>query len=97
LRRTLGVRANGLPLRRINDLEYIGDTLYANVWYKSHVFAFSPHDGRVVKVLDCSHLVAHAAPRCSESVLNGLAYNPERKSLFLTGKFWPEIFEVGLE
>jgi glutamine cyclotransferase len=92
--RRLRVTLNGLPTRRLNDLEWVGDLVYANVLWSSEILEISTRDGRVQRIIDCSPLTALADTRNVEHTLNGIAFNAERHTFYLTGKCWPSIFEV---
>jgi len=94
--RTLRVRENGEDLRGLNELEYIGGLVYANVWHSDIVYQIDPVSGEVVGTIDFSDLLAGERPRDSEAVLIGIAYNPNNGHLFVTGKNWPKLFEVRL-
>jgi glutamine cyclotransferase len=88
------VTLNGKPLTKLNELEYARGMVYANVWYSSYVFEIDANTGRVRRIVDCSELVAEAGSLDEEDVLNGIAYDQERDTFYLTGKNWPMVFEV---
>ncbi|MGI8747582.1 MAG: glutaminyl-peptide cyclotransferase, partial [Deinococcus sp.] len=100
--RQLAVTANGLPLVRLNELEYAGGSIWANVWQTSRVARIDPRSGRVTAWLDLSDLAREAAAAIlragrtptPDDVANGVAYDPVRGTLLLTGKRWPTVFEV---
>jgi glutaminyl-peptide cyclotransferase len=92
--RTLRVRSNGIPVRNINDIECVNRSVFANILNSSDIFEISLHGGNVVRIIDCSSLVAEAAPLGEYAVLNGIAYNSDNGTFFLTGKNWPLLFEV---
>jgi glutaminyl-peptide cyclotransferase len=92
--RTVPVTLRGSPVRRLNELEYVNGTIYANVWYTDTILAINPKNGRVVRVIDCSGLVTAEQPSSPDNVLNGIAYDPEAKRFYLTGKRWKKIFVV---
>ncbi len=92
--RQMRVTLNRLPTRRLNDLEWVGDAIYANVLFRSEIWEISAHSGRVIRTIDCCSLAARAARRDVEHTLNGIAYNPDRGTFFVTGKCWPYLFEV---
>lgn len=93
---TLRASCHGISLRKINDLEWASGRIYANVWFSNEILEISPHSGRVIRVLDCSSLAKVADPGDVESVLNGIAYNPDHGTFYLTGKRWPLLFEVAI-
>ena len=96
--RTLTVKDDGVPVRNLNELEYIptssGGEIYANVWHSDRIARISPSDGRVIGWLDCAGLLPESQKKDAESVLNGIAYDAKRKRLYVTGKQWPTIFEI---
>ena len=97
--RTLQVRAEGRPVRRLNELEWVGGRIYANVWLTDRIAVIDPHTGRVTAWIDCRHLaevagVGHRLGR--EDVLNGIAYDRAGHCLLVTGKDWPVLFEIAV-
>jgi glutaminyl-peptide cyclotransferase len=69
--------------------------VWANVWQQDRVVQFDPDDGRVVGWIDFSTLYPSRSPNAD--VLNGIAYDAEGNRLFITGKNWPQIYEIVLE
>ncbi len=95
--RTLTVKDDGVPVRNLNELEYIptgGGEIYANVWHSDRIARISPIDGHVIGWLDCAGLLPDNQKKDAESVLNGIAYDAKHKRLYVTGKQWPTIFEI---
>ncbi len=93
--RTQGVTEDGSPATNLNELEYINGAIYANQWQYNYILKIDPASGHVVARLDLTDLnkrVKFKAPK--SDWLNGIAYNPETKKVFVTGKYWPEIFEI---
>lgn len=88
----LTVRYNGLPMQNINDIEFGDGKIYANVLFDDHIYEISAETGHVLRIFDCSELRNIAAPVGDESVLNGIAFEPESGYLFATGKNWRYIF-----
>ncbi len=98
LLRTQGVTENGGPAVNINELEYINGFIYANQWQYNYIIKIDPNSGQVVGKLDLTDLVNRVkiqAPYAAE--LNGIAYNPDTKKLYITGKYWPQIFEIQVQ
>ncbi len=91
------VRDSGMPVVRLNELEYIDGKVYANVWQTDKIAIIDPADGRVTGWIDLTGLLtpAQASP-VAVDVLNGIAYDPATKRLFVTGKLWPLVFEIEL-
>jgi glutamine cyclotransferase len=92
--RKIPVALQGRPMRKLNELEYVNNTLFANVWYSDSILEINPKNGNVEAIIDCNGLVQQEKPNSSECVLNGIAYNPETKTFYLTGKKWKNIFIV---
>ncbi len=83
------------PLGNINELEFVDGFIYANIWYKNYIVKIDPKLGKVVAKFDFSNLIKQYVVGLSEeSVMNGIAYNPLNKSFYITGKYWPILFEV---
>ncbi len=93
-RRTGHIRVHdgGGPVARLNELEYVDGEIYANVWKTDEILRIDPRTGRVIGRTDMSGLLTFRE-RMSSGVLNGIAYDPDRDRLFVTGKLWPKIFE----
>ncbi len=92
--KTINVRYHNEPLYLINELEYADGFIYANIWYRNFLIKIQPEDGAVAGKIDCRALLQRLPPLGDESVLNGIAYDPETKFFYLTGKHWPRIFKV---
>jgi glutamine cyclotransferase len=90
------VRDNDTPVMRLNELEYIQGTVYANVWPTSRIVMISPESGQVVGRLDLDGLLSDEGFYQSVGVLNGIAYDSENDRYFVTGKYWPKLFEIEL-
>jgi glutamine cyclotransferase len=91
--REIEVRAAGAPLARLNELEYIDGEIWANIWYDDRIARISPNNGEVLGFIDLATLYPQSA-RGSEAVLNGIAYDAAAKRLFVTGKNWPQLYEI---
>ena len=90
----LPVTLDGAPLKRLNELEFAEGLVFANVWYNDRIYAISPVDGKVKKVVDCAELVRKAGVDSPDKVLNGIAYCPPTGTYYVTGKKWGVMFEV---
>ncbi len=90
--RKLAVTWNGQPLGNLNELEFIDGAIWANVWYTDFVVQISPASGRVTSYLDLTGL--RAEPRPEGAVLNGIAYDPATRRVWVGGKLWPMLFEI---
>ncbi len=91
--REIEVRAGGVPVPKLNELEYIDGEIWANIWYDDRIARISPANGEVLGFIDFATLYPQSA-RGSEAVLNGIAYDAAAKRLFVTGKNWPQLYEI---
>ena len=90
------VADDGVPTKRINELECVDGEVYANVWYEDRIARISPTSGQVLGWIDLSGLFPAARRPHHDAVLNGIAYDAARRRLFVTGKNWPQLFEIRL-
>ncbi len=86
----------GKPLLKLNELECVGDRVYANVLGDDDIYEVDPSNGAVTGIVDAAGLNPEANKARGE-VLNGIAYDPETSHFFITGKKWPTLFEVSFE
>ena len=91
---SLGVTLDGQPVNRLNELECVGSTIWANVWLTDRIVAIDAINGRVTAVVDASDLPVNRSTLAPNDVLNGIAYDPDTNRFLLTGKRWPSLFEV---
>ena len=89
----VSVEQGGEPVGNLNELECVGQVVYANIWQEERIARIDPDTGRVTGSIDASGLLA-PEERAGVDVLNGIAYVPERGTFLLTGKLWPRLFEV---
>ena len=78
----------------LNELEYIKDEVFANIWRTDLIARISPASGKVTGWIDLTGLLKPADRTDSTDVLNGIAYDAENDRLFVTGKLWPHLFEI---
>jgi glutamine cyclotransferase len=90
---TLAVKDGTLPVEDLNELEYVEGEIYANVWTTDRIAVISPATGLVSRWINLAGLMP-AAQTTGDAVLNGIAYDPARQRLFVTGKLWPRLFEI---
>ncbi len=88
------VTANG-PVEMLNELEYINGKVYANVWEEEKMAIINPQTGQVEGWINLSGL-QNAENQNTLNVLNGIAYDAKEDRLFVTGKNWPQLFEIKL-
>jgi glutamine cyclotransferase len=97
VQRALAVTAEGMPLVRLNELERIHGEIWANVWQAPQIARIDPATGHVVGWIDLAALVPPppAAPtRDTVDVANGIAYDSAGDRIFVTGKFWPVLYQI---
>ncbi len=82
-------------INSLNELEYIEGEIWANIWHEDRIVRLSPQDGQVLGWINLAGLYPRP-PQDNERVLNGIAFDPETKKLVVTGKYWPELFEIKL-
>lgn len=78
----------------LNELEWVNGKIYANRYNKNGVAIINPENGAVEGVIDFTPLRELVTQHPKLDVLNGIAYNPDTKTLFITGKRWDKLFEV---
>ena len=88
------VLLSGEAVDQLNELECVGDLIYANVWFSDEIMVIARDTGQVVARIDASSLRGDLSSTDGIDVLNGIAYEPDREVFYLAGKLWPEIFEV---
>lgn len=94
--RRIKVHDGASPVQELNELEFINGEIFANVWQADRIARISPHTGKVVGWIDLSGLLSPMYRRTPDAVLNGMAYDAQGKRLFVTGKLWPNVFEITL-
>jgi glutamine cyclotransferase len=92
----LRVHDGATPVDQLNELEFVEGQIFANVWHSNRIARISLRTGDVVGWIDLTGLLSPIYRLEPEAVLNGIAYDPIRKRLFVTGKLWPSIFEIKL-
>ncbi len=90
------VTIQGQPVTRINEMECVGDYIYANVYMTDYILQINKYNGVVEGLIDASGLLTdeERASLANGEVLNGIAYLPESDTFLITGKHWPKMFEV---
>ncbi|MBT1702392.1 glutaminyl-peptide cyclotransferase [Chryseosolibacter indicus] len=93
--RTLTVNDRHGAITNLNELEYINGFIYANVYTTSEIVKIHPTSGEVVGRLDLSSLTKDAQLKNKNALeLNGIAYDRVSHNIFVTGKLWPNIYEL---
>lgn len=93
--KTLPVLKDGYGLDNINELEYINGFIYANVWMTHLIVKIDPATGEVVSQLDLTALFDKSLKsNVNLAEMNGIAYDPIKDRILVTGKLWPYVFEI---
>lgn len=93
--KSVGITENGEPAINLNELEYINGFVYANQWQLNYILKIDPVKGEVIAKMNLTPIVnQEKAQNPNAEVLNGIAYNPESKKFYVTGKNWSKIYEL---
>ena len=87
------VQLSGEPLDKLNELECVDGAVYANVWEDDFLVRIDPDTGFVTDYIDAAGLL-QGDDLIGSEVLNGIAYDPAAETFYITGKWWPKMFEV---
>lgn len=92
---TIEVRENSQPLSQLNELEWVNGKLLANVWHQSRIVVIDPATGEVTRSIDLTAL-AQEQPKTEDldNVLNGMAWDPDSHTLWVTGKRWQYLYQL---
>jgi glutamine cyclotransferase len=97
LLRTQDVTEAGSPSFNLNELEYIDGYIYANQWQYPYIFKIDPANGQIVGKIDLSEITNRIKANYPfAEFLNGIAYDTATKKMYVTGKRWPELYEIEL-
>ena len=92
--RTIKVSAADTVIPTLNELEWIEGEIWANVWKREYLVRIDPKTGSLTGWVDLRGLFDADSIANPDSVLNGIAYDPKGKRIFVTGKLWPQLFEI---
>jgi len=87
------VKDNGVAISKLNELEFVKGEIIANVWMTKRLVRISPKTGEVLGWIDLEGLL-EPKDAIGTDVLNGIAYDAKGDRLFVTGKWWPKLFEI---
>ena len=91
---TIPVTNDGMPVTRLNELELVGNAIWANVWGETRIAVIDPATGHVVAWVDCDSLAEEAGSAGFDKVLNGIAFDAATGRIWVTGKNWPKIHQI---
>jgi len=89
----VNVYSGSQKIKSINELEWIDGKIYGNIWQKDAIAVIDPATGAVEGAINLAELRKQIKSPNAE-VLNGIAYNPKTKTIFVTGKYWDKMFEI---
>ena len=95
LQKTVNVVLNGRPVRYLNELEWIGGKIWANVYTTDLIVIIDPKSGEVEATVNCGGLLPDKLRKPDTDVLNGIAADADGR-IYLTGKNWPRLYEIKL-
>ncbi|MES2748400.1 MAG: glutaminyl-peptide cyclotransferase [Bacteroidota bacterium] len=90
----LNVYSGGTKIPSINEMEWIDGKIYSNIYGKEAIVIINPANGAVESIINFADLKKKVTQLPDTDVLNGIAYNPKTKTLFVTGKNWDKMFEI---
>ncbi len=91
---SIKVHDNDVPVSGLNELEYVKGQIFANVWPTERIAIIAPQTGQVTGWIYLQGLLSRQELNKPVDVLNGIAYDAAIDRLFITGKFWPKLFEI---
>lgn len=91
----VNVYSGSSKIKSVNELEYINGKIYCNIWQKDAIAIVNPENGKVEGIINLAGLRKFIKYAEAE-VLNGIAYNPKTKTIFVTGKKWEKLFEISV-
>ncbi len=94
--RTVRVRNGGVPVDRLNELEWVEGEIWANVWTTDRIARIAPSSGEVVGWIALDTLWPRDQRTGGADVLNGIAYDKAKRRIFVTGKKWPRLYEIAI-
>jgi glutaminyl-peptide cyclotransferase len=95
--RTITVTDGGQPVEQLNELEWIDGQIWANVWLTPFIVVIDPGTGHVLQRFDFTRLIALEKTEGTPSEMNGIAWLPEERRLFVTGKYWGNLYEIHVD
>ena len=93
-KRTLKVTRNGKPLANLNELEYINGKIWANIYTSDEIVLIDPQTGHVTGAINLKGILPVTLRTRTTDVLNGIAYDKETNSIWITGKYWPRVYRI---
>jgi len=94
IEKEITVKMDGQELAYLNELEYIGGEIWANVYGSDYIATINPSTGKVNRLIDCRGILPSSLRKPSTDVLNGIALDQATGKIYLTGKLWPKMFSI---
>jgi glutaminyl-peptide cyclotransferase len=94
----LTVTDNGQPVFNLNELEWVKGEIWANIWQTNRIARIDPKSGHVLGWIDLTNMAIVEGSKGAKpiDVLNGIAYDAQHDRIFVTGKLWPDLYEINL-
>ncbi len=96
-RRRIRITAEGRPVSNLNEIEWVNGEIFGNIWQTNLIARIDPKTGAVKGWIDLTGLPETLRRRDSDAVANGIAYDAELDRLFVTGKYWPRLYEIDVK
>lgn len=90
------VKLNGKSVNNLNELEYIDGKIWANIYLTDFIVIIDPETGNVIGKIDCTGILSSSLRKRDTDVLNGIAYDPCKKKIYVTGKYWPKMYQISI-
>ena len=94
--RRVRVTADGVPVDQLNELEWVKGEVFANIYQTDRIARIDPASGKGTGWIDLRGILRAAERVRQVDVLNGIAYDAKTDRLWVTGKWWPKLFEIKL-
>ena len=94
--KTLQVYYHGNPVKQLNELEWIDGRIYANIWGSDWIVMIDPNSGDVTGKVHLDKLLPDELRTYRTDVLNGIAFDTQKRRLLVTGKYWPRLYHIEL-
>jgi glutaminyl-peptide cyclotransferase len=85
---------NKKKVDKLNELEYINGEIWANIWMTDLIARIDPLSGKVLSYVDLKGLLPDKQKNADTDVLNGIAFDAQGGRIFVTGKRWPQLYEI---
>jgi glutamine cyclotransferase len=94
IEKTIQVFTDKGPMHNINELEYVNGVIYANIYTTQYIAKIDAISGKILALINMEGLLDNVDVKNKIDVLNGIAFNPQYQSFYVTGKWWPKLFEL---